>query len=507
MSLRALGVRRAHLAALLAILAAFLATRLSMYDRLPYLGDEALHGQFSQKIAHSVGKAFISLTIAKEPLELWFGAVWIKLGLSPLHAIRVVSVLAGLVTLVMVGLLARRLAGAGAALATMGLYALLPFFVVHDVIGIMDPLLVATTVTALYLQLELSERPRAITAVGLGLAMAAAILTKESGKVAVALLPLSLLAFDWSAGDRRARLLRWGGCALLALAFAAGGYALLRSSSLYGHVHGIRSNPLLYPVRPLSDALHHPWSIARRSLPVYRTALLAYVTIPVLVAGAAGLVVLAREYPRRAVLLCVWIAGPFAAAVLLPYNPYARHILFAMPPGVVLAGIGLGRGGALVTGRLGDGARGRLAVGVALLALMTPALLLDGRILSDPARAHYPGPDDYQYVTGISGGSIWPAVTAEVRRLSRGRSSTTVVRMQAATEVLELMLHDPRVHFVYANQPAAQRATIVVRDIVPFGDVNANALLARRGAGAFRLVATFTRPRGSGAVRVYARPG
>jgi 4-amino-4-deoxy-L-arabinose transferase-like glycosyltransferase len=205
MSLRALGVRRAHLAALLAILAAFLATRLSMYDRLPYLGDEALHGQFSQKIAHSVGKAFISLTIAKEPLELWFGAVWIKLGLSPLHAIRVVSVLAGLVTLVMVGLLARRLAGAGAALATMGLYALLPFFVVHDVIGIMDPLLVATTVTALYLQLELSERPRAITAVGLGLALAAAILTKESGKVAVALLPLSLVVFDWSAGDRRAR--------------------------------------------------------------------------------------------------------------------------------------------------------------------------------------------------------------------------------------------------------------------------------------------------------------
>ena len=56
------------------------------------------------------------------------------------------------------------------------------------------------------------------------------------------------------------------------------------------------------------------------------------------------------------------------------------------------------------------------AVAACLLLVMFPALRLDARILGDPAEARYPGVDDSQYVTGISGGAIWPAAAGPAAR-------------------------------------------------------------------------------------------
>ncbi|MDX6697503.1 MAG: hypothetical protein QOE65_900 [Solirubrobacteraceae bacterium] len=487
-------------AALAAVLAVFLATRVAMVVRLPWFIDEGTHGRFTRDLAHDLHRGFESLTIAKEPLAIWIASVFARLGFTPMTATRLVSVLGGLLTLAMVGLISRRLAGDGPALAAMALYALLPLYVVHDGVGIMDPLLTGLMTTALYLQMELARRPRLAPALGLAAAMGLGLLTKEGAKATVLLLPLSLLCFDWRAPELRRRLARWAAFAALGLAGALAGWLALRSSSLWKHAEVIRNVPLLYPVRDVGDALAHPWRWTRENWPVYRDTLTGYVTLPIAAAALGGFVLLLRERRGPALVLGGWLAALLAAALLLPISPYPRHALFLVPIVLVCAGVGLGRGARALHRRLGGSGPGpALATAAALALVLAPALVRDWRIVSHPATAHYPGRDDVQYVTGVQAGSPWPRVSRLVRE--RTRPGEPVIRSRLAPEVLDLLL-EGRNPFVFADRRAARRAHLLVRDELPFPDPAGDRVLA---GGGFREIATVRRPRGGAVVRVYVR--
>jgi 4-amino-4-deoxy-L-arabinose transferase-like glycosyltransferase len=412
-----------------------------------------------------------------------------------------VSLLAGLATVIAVGLFARHVAGAGAGLAAMAIGAALPFWLVLDTLGLMDALIAAEVAGALYLQIRLAERPTLRTALLLGLVLAAAVLTKESGKSAVALLPLSLLVFDWTSVGVRQRLARWAGCAALAAGLAGLAYLWMRSSSLWGEAEDLRKIPIQYPVRPLSAALDDPITALKHSVPEYRVDMVAYFTVPLLLAAAGGWVLLLRERLRLALLLTVWIVVPLMAALLLPYSPYARHIMFLTPTLVVLAGIGLARGVSFAAQRWGRRPAGPAAIALGVALVFTPALVLDGRVLADPAGAKYPGADTYQYVSGPSGGAIWPGVADEIRRRTGGQPAI-VLKSAAVTFVLEFLLDDPKVRFVYGDDPRARQAKLILQDSLPFPDPAGQPLL---DSGRYRLVRTFHRPRDGFIVRLYQR--
>ena len=59
----------------------------------------------------------------------------------------------------MIGLLARRLGGDLTGLVAAGLAVVVPFFLVHDGIGIMEPLVTLVMASALLAQVELARRP------------------------------------------------------------------------------------------------------------------------------------------------------------------------------------------------------------------------------------------------------------------------------------------------------------------------------------------------------------
>ncbi len=275
----------------------------------------------------------------------------------------------------------------------------------------------------------------------------------------------------------------------------------MRSSSLWGEAEKLRRIPIQYPVRPLSQAFNDPFETIKTNAPEYRRALFSYFTVPLLVAAIGGWVLLLRERLRLALLISVWIALPAAAALLLPYSPYARHVMFLTPPLVVLAAIGLTRGAAYAARRWGGRPAGAAAVAAGVALMLTPALILDGQILADPAGAHYPGADTYQYVSGPSGGAIWPDVADEIRARTDGRP-TIVMKSAAVTFVLEFLLKKPNVTFVYGDDPRAQRAKLILQDTLPFPDPAGEPLLR---SGKFRLVRTFHRPRNGYIVKLYER--
>jgi 4-amino-4-deoxy-L-arabinose transferase-like glycosyltransferase len=411
-----------------------------------------------------------------------------------------VSLASGLLAMTMSGLLARRLAGTAAGLAAAATYALLPVFVVYDVIGIADTPLAALTITALFLQVRLAERPVVGRALALGVVMAALVLTKETGKSAMYLLPLSLLCLDWSPVDLRARLARWAGCAAIAVGMTFAALAVLHSSSRWDQAQRIRATPLGYAVRPISAAFDDPIGVARINAPEYGHVLNGYLGVPLLLVAVAGLGLALRERPRLALLVTGWIGGGAVAALILPYGPFMRYLLWFLPIVVALIGVALARGvGALA--RLAGPRWSVPAVAAGLLAVLAVPLRLDARILTHPETTRYPGRDYAQYVTGLSAGSIWPAVAREIRR-QVGSGPAIVARAQAATWVVELMLDEPDIRFVEAGEPAARRANLVLQDAGPFLDPHAVPLM--RSA---RRVIAFRRPgRDGSVVRLYVIP-
>jgi 4-amino-4-deoxy-L-arabinose transferase-like glycosyltransferase len=485
-----------------AIALVYVATRLSFIDRFPYFSDEGTFALLSWKASRSTDDLFISMTIGHPPLHSWLGIPFIKLGFNPLIAMRLVSATAGAATVVVVGLLGRRLGGARVGVVAAALCVLLPFFVVHHGIGIIEPLVVALMVSALYLQYELARKPDLRVALLLGLVLAAAWITKENTKPALVLLPLSLLCFDWSRSGRRERLRTWlVGIAIVALLVVAA-QLLLESSSLYSRLQATRASPF-YTVRSVHEVLTDPFGSWGPTWSAFRPAFVEYISIPLLAAAAGGAVLAWRRDRRLVLLLLAWIAVPFLVSMSFSTFPFPRHIMYIVPPMIVLMAYGIVGGTSRIVEALPPRA-GLAIAGLAVLLLLLPALRLDWRVLAHPATAKYPGKDDEQYVTGTGGGSPWPGVRDELRRRARG-PQVVVLHPNANPERVQLLLGpDPRYVFPRGSDPLARRAQFAITDKADQPFVDEQALAQMRELG-MRPIARFPRPRGGVVVTLYGR--
>jgi 4-amino-4-deoxy-L-arabinose transferase-like glycosyltransferase len=486
-------------AAAAAIVAGYLLSRALFVTRFPYFLDEGTYAVFTYKAAHSLHDLFISFTIAREPLMFWLGIPWVKLGFNPLHAVRIVSVIAGLLTLIVIGLLGRRLGGTLVGFVAAGLCVVLPFFVVHDGIGIIEPLVTLEMAAALYLQIEYARRPAIRLALLLGLVLAAGVLTKENTKPSLALVPLSLLCLDWAQEGRRERLLAWLRGIAIAAVMVVGAYLLLHVSSRYSEFEKARHNPLLYTVRPLSDVITDPFGKIGPAWHAYHPAFSGYVTLPLIAVALAGAVGALRTRWRITVVLLAWILVPLAVSLLFSTAPFPRHVMYLLPPGIVLAAYGLADGWRWAQRTLPAPLALPVTAAVASV-LLAPALLLDSRVLAHPASTRYPGLDDLQYVTGTGGGTPWPSMAEEIRTRARGRT-VYMLAPTGYTQVVEMLLGpSSRYQVVLGTDPRAEQAQFAIVDQIPFLDATASRVAHDRG---FMPILRYQRPRGGATATLF----
>lgn len=486
----ALRPLRWKLAAALAVLCGFAALRLGLFWRFPPFHDEALYAHWALLGLENPGDRFISLSNAKEPLYIWVDTVLMYLGAGPWTAVRLTSTLSGLVTMVMCGLVGRELGGRRVALTASALAALVPIFVVHDVIGIMDPLATAFVATALYLQIRLARSPRLAEALLLGFALGGGLLTKSTTFPAIALIPASLLAFDWSPAGRSRRLVRWIGGVTVALLLAYGLYSVMKLSpqwDVYVHERGLVGVAEGQPAHSIGEGLAHPLRWLESNWSPYGSALTDYITVPILVAAAIGVLLGLRRRPRLTGLVLLWFLVPYAMVLLLAESAYPRYLLVGVPALLVLAA----SGAVAVFERLWRLERLQLRwvaslAGVAALA--TPALVFDTRVLAHPDTTRYPGIDDEQYVRSGAALPPYKKVVRELRRLA-APGEVTVALGDFTSDYLPLELrNDSNVAFVRAENPEeACSALYAVETSVP--------LQARPTGLSWRRIATYPRPR------------
>jgi hypothetical protein len=376
------------------------------------------------------------MSIGREPLQIWLGIPFVKLGFSGLTAMRLVSMLAGLATVAVVGVLGWRLAGA---------------------------------------------------------------LTKENYLPAAALIPVSLLCFDWSPAGRGRRIRVWLGSVGIGLAGIAAAQLILRSSHYYPTFVAQRKTGF-YTVRTLSAVVADPFASWGTAWSVFRPTLLGYVTVPLLLVAAGGVAVALRRWLAPAVVLLAWVLLPLLVSLTFTAFPFPRHVMYLMPPIIVFAAYGLACASRW-TIRVAPAALARPAAVAIPVLLLAPALIFDARVLDHPATAHYPGPDEQQYVTGTQAGSAWPALADAIRGFAAGRR-VVILHPTADTNVTQFILgwDNPRYQFVPGYSPLARHAQLAVTDKIPFIDP---AALSYMNRGHPSLVGRFRRANGGPAVNLY----
>lgn len=153
------------------------------------------------------------------PLYTFFLAGVSVLGGESGQAHRLASALLGFGTIFTAGLLARRLRGERAGLLAAGAVALYPMLWINDTMLLSESLYALTIVGVLWTAFGFAERPSPRHAVLLGLAVAAAALTRGE---AVLLVPFIIVPLAWGARRVVGGWRRAGALGLLAAAVTAG---------------------------------------------------------------------------------------------------------------------------------------------------------------------------------------------------------------------------------------------------------------------------------------------
>jgi Dolichyl-phosphate-mannose-protein mannosyltransferase len=502
----------------------YVTTRLAVLWRFPPYFDEAFYAHEVPIALYQHTQRFISLNDDKGPLLIWFSFIPLKLGFSPLTAVRLVAQASGLWTMIMIGLITRQFAGMCTSLLAMGLFAVLPLWLVFTSMGLDEPLVTAAGMSALYMLIRLADTPTARNGLLLGLALAVGLLTKETGKIVVALLPTGLLILSWRSPGRIPRLARWLGCVLLALVIGYGFYSIERLSPIYYELGHIRES--LGQYTPLGTALHNIGPILQRNWPGYRAELDGYFTAPLILASAVGSGLLLAESLRRGLFLLLWILVPLASVVLIATRPMGHYLLPAVTPAFVPMAIGLARTWRALSSRLTGIWMRRCVLGALALVAVLPLLWFDARFIADPSRTKLPSYDDRELITDAAAGGGLKQMTDIIRQRASGQPAPVPVAYAGIiTYAIPLLLGDPmetRYPFVSIESPAAVKADFVVA----IGGLPPSCLVSPgNGSVPFpscsqlpterlRLLSTYRRPRGGSVVTLYqvlapspARPG
>lgn len=481
-----------------AVVAALFLTRLLLLPRFPPFFDESLYASWALQVHQSFGARWLPLLNGKLPLLSWLGAAFMMTGAGPLTAVRLVSIAAGVVSAVFVALIGKEIGGRATSIAAASVYVILPLALVHDAMGLMEPLLAALFAAAFFLQLRLARRPSLVTGGLLGIVFAAGLLTKETSYLPLVLLPMSLVLFDWRDAQRIRRLGTWVGAAAAACLLGEGAELLLDSSGKMSVYRAAQQS--FGTFRSLGSGLSHPLRFAVHEWPGYQPMVIGYLTWPLTLAALAGVVVGLWRRDRRILLCVLWLLSLFAVDILFLTDAFARYLVPATPFFAVLVGVGLVEVVRLV-GRVAPNVTAAvLASALVCAGLAAVAVRFDVSVLENPNTAAYPGVSIQEYETGWSAGTGVAQLAATLRTLTR--ASLEVIGFYGQPPIaLRLELRDdPSASFVDSNasSTASVDSNYVITNDLP---LPAGGL----GLGTLRPLQTFPRPHNGVAQVLYER--
>lgn len=306
----------------LGIVALFLLLRLPTLTQLPIFTDEAIYLRWAQIALQDAGWRFISLTDGKQPLFIWTVIISMKFFKDPLVAGRLVSVFAGLLTMLGLFFLGREVfKNRWVGITTAALYCIFPFALVYDRMALYDSLVGTFAVWGLYMTFLLFRRPTLDKALLMGFVTGAAVLNKTNGFFTIYLLPFAAILFDFKDKLWRQKFIRLVGFCLVVVVMTYGFYSILRLSPFFYIIK--QKNAIFF--YPLSEWLKHPFLTVFSNFSAFSDWFMRYAGLPLSLTALAA-VIIDKKFWREKVLLMLWFLIPFIGFAFIGKTVYPRYI-------------------------------------------------------------------------------------------------------------------------------------------------------------------------------------
>jgi len=346
---------------------------------LPIFADEAIYIRWAQVMRAEQTLRFLPLSDGKQPLYMWLVIPFLKFISDPLVAGRLMSIFAGLGTMVGVGFLGYLLfKNKVVSFATALIYAVSPFVFFFNRMALADSLLTMFGVWTFIFSLLAFRKGRLDYAMLAGFCLGGAWLTKSPALFFALMLPTLWLFAPWVKGlkNNSRVIIKTVFLSLVTVAIGFGFYNILR---LGPNFHLVASRNMDY-VWPIGHILSSPFDPLKPFLIASLQWIIAMGPWALIILGLFGVFVNWKKSWRQILVLGIWFLLPIGIQSEFAKNLTARYILFSIPYLIIIAAsIFESKGG------------GMLKIIPFLFALFIfQALLFDRWLLVSPERANLP---------------------------------------------------------------------------------------------------------------------
>lgn len=364
----------------------------------PIFADEAIYVRWAQVMRAEPTLRFLPLTDGKTPLFMWLMIPLFKVFDDPLFAGRFLSVIAGFMTLLGVFVLGWKYFNKQTAFWVMLLIAITPFSVFFDRMALVDSMLAAFSVWSLVFVLWLISTLRLDLSIILGFILGGGLLTKTSGFSNIYMLPVGLIAFNFSKVKRLNRLIK----TIFYLAFSAATaffiYSLLRLGPGFDSLAS-RNQDYIFPIsrlftHPLDPLIPHFKDLLDWFPKLFTTPILIFIFL--------GIILAFIKRNKIAIVIFFWMAGPLLAELLFLRTFTARYILSSVPFLLFLGGWGIAQSVEIFKPKF------KWAFLVFILICLPLALRFDYLLLTNPAAAPLPEEERRGYLEDWTAGYGFP---------------------------------------------------------------------------------------------------
>ncbi len=305
-------------------------------DTIPVFVDEAIYVRWAQVMKAESTLRFLPLSDGKQPLFMW--SIIPALGVinDPLIAGRLVSVAAGVGSIVGVFAIAQVLFNdKRVSLFSSFIYTMSPFTVFFDRMALADSTLTFFGIWTLFFAILTAKYERLDTAMLAGFALGGASLTKSPALFFALLLPSTIVVFDWDKKKNRPlRLIKLVGLWAITWGLAFGFYNILRLGPNF-HMISLRNNDYVFPIS-------HIWENPRDPFMPHFDRGLEWIQMlgpsTIIFLAVFGFIENFKKYWRQTFLLLLWGIAPIAIQSEFAKVFTARYILFSIPYLLILAG-------------------------------------------------------------------------------------------------------------------------------------------------------------------------
>ncbi len=304
-------------------------TRLTNLTNLSIFSDEAIYLRWAQIITHDPSELFIPLVDGKQPFFMWINALTLNLFNDPLISARIISVVAGGVTVLGIFFIGRLLYSTFVGLLAAFMYILLPFALFYERLALVDSLLNMFSVYVLlfFILFVKNNRPKAIHFVGMGIVMGCAFLTKSSALLFI-VLPCILIFLYTSFRS---------GYVWLYLCFSyLISFVFVLPIFISKQVPIFETGSKIFHKTDyfigFQDTLSLPFNLWIGNLAAAIYFLIYLLTLPIVVVATVSYLTWFFSRDKRILVLIIWSLFPVVSIILIAKGFFSRYLLLCVPP-------------------------------------------------------------------------------------------------------------------------------------------------------------------------------